>query len=153
MAWWQGRGVILRWWWWYLLRFLSNKRIISMATFSLLGLGSSPSLPLMFAKASLVIFEERLMRLMNTDSLVGDKDRMFMKSWHFWKASHRFCWWCNFWVDVFFAVFLFWLFLFSPILFHQSVLRYFSSVEVDYRPQIRIPHGGFVIYQFHLLFV
>ena len=43
--------------------------------------------------------------------------------------------------------FLFSLLLFSPIFRQKYVLLYFSSGEVDYRTQIRVPHGGFIICQ------
>ena len=103
VTWWQRRGVTW-WWWWYLIIFFRKKRIISLATVSLLWLGSLPSLPLMCAKASLMVVKYMLTRLMNIDSPVGDKNRLFMESWYFWKASHHFCWRCNFRVNIFFAV-------------------------------------------------
>ena len=54
-------------------------------------------------------------------------------------------------VAVFFAVSFFSLFLSFPIIRHQSALRYFSSGEADSRTRIRVPPGGFIIYQSHLL--
>ena len=61
----------------------------------------------MSPKASLMVFEDRLTRLMNIDSSVGDDDRLFMESLNFWKASHRFCWRWNFLVTFSFAVYFF----------------------------------------------
>ena len=43
--------------------------------------------------------------------------------------------------------------LLSPILRQQSILRYFSSGEVDSHTQIRVTHGGLIIYQSHLLLI
>ena len=104
MAWLQKRGVKLWRWWWYLLRFCSKKLIISLDTVSILWLGSLPSLSPMCATSSLIIFEYMLIRLMNINSLVGGENRLFMESWNFWKASHRFCWRCDFLLAVFFDV-------------------------------------------------
>ena len=61
----------------------SKKLIISLATVSLLWFGSSPSLTPMCEKASFVVFEDRLMRLINIDSLVLDKNIMFMEYCNF----------------------------------------------------------------------
>ena len=52
---------------------------------------------------------------------------------------------------VLFAVSFFLLFLFSTILIYQSAVRYFISNEVYYRIRIRVPPGGYIIYQSHLL--
>ena len=53
---------------------------------------------------------------------------------------------------VFFAVFILPPFYYS-ILSHQSILRYFRSGGVDSRTQIRVPPGGYIMYQSHLLFL
>ena len=95
---------------WVLSRYSSldsKKRIISLSTVSLLLLVIAPNLTLMCAKSSLMVFEESLMRLVNMDYLVVDDNRLFMEYWNFWKASDRFCWRCNFRVDVFFSVYFF----------------------------------------------
>ena len=47
--------------------------------------------------------------------------------------------------------YIFCLFLFSPILSHQSALRYFGSGDVDYRTRIRVLPSGFIIYKSRLL--
>ena len=87
--------------------FSRKKLIIYLATVYLIWLWILPSLPLMRPKASLIIVDERLIRLMNIDYLVGDNNRLFIESWHLWKASHRlFCRW-NFRMNVFFSVYYF----------------------------------------------
>ena len=50
-----------------------------------------------------------------------------------------------------YLLFTFWLFFFPPILSHQSILCYFVSGEVDSRIRIRIPSGGFILHQSHLI--
>ena len=51
-----------------------------------------------------MVFEERLTRLINIKYLVGDDNRLFMESWHLWKASYRFCWRCRFRLAILFSV-------------------------------------------------
>ena len=104
----------------------------------------------MCEKASFRVFEERLTRLVNMDSSEGGDGRLFMESWHFWKY-HIACV-----EDVAFGgcllcCLLFCLFLFSPILIHQSALRYFSSGGVYSRIWIKTPPWGYIIYQYHLI--
>ena len=64
------------------IHILMKKGIISMATFSLLLLENLPSLPSMCEKASLMIVEEKLMRLMDINYLAGENDILLMKSWN-----------------------------------------------------------------------
>ena len=53
------------------------------------------------------------------------------------------------WLSYF--LFPFCLLFFSPIISHQSVLRYFSISEVDSQTRFRVIPEGFIIYQYHLL--
>ena len=53
-----------------------------MANFYLLLLEIPPSLPPICEKAPLTIVEERLMRLMIIHYFMGDKDILFVESWH-----------------------------------------------------------------------
>ena len=57
------------------------------------------------------------------------------------------------WGECLLCCFLFCLSLFSPILSHQSVLRYFNIGEVDSRNRIRVPRVGYIIYQYQLLLI
>ena len=112
-----------------------KKQIISLATVSLLWLGSLPSLPPMYAKSSLVVFEERLTRLMNMDSSVGDNNRILVESWYLWKASDHFYQRCNFRVAVFFDASFFtssFYLLFSATSLYWdnlAAVRYISKLE------------------------
>ena len=127
-----------------------NNQMISLTTISLLSLVISPILPLMWVKSSFKVFEDRLMRLVKMDSLLGDNGRLFMGPWHFWYIHIAFVEETTFgWM--YSLIFPFCLSLFSPILSHQSVLRYYISSEVDSRILIRVPSGGFILYQSHLL--
>ena len=74
-----------------------------------------------------------------------------MEYWHFWKTSDiyifeekTFRWMPSF-------LFPFCLFLFSPILIHYYLLRYFSSGEVDTWTRIIVIPGGYIIFHSHLL--
>ena len=39
----------------------------------------------------------------------------------------------------------------SPIISHHYALRYFISGEVDYQTRTRVPPGGYIMYQSHIL--
>ena len=121
-----------------------KKLIIHLATVYLL-LGSPQILPPMFPKASFMIVEERLMMLMNINSSVGYNNRLFMESLYFMKIFTSLLLKMYFLDECITFCLLFCLFLFSPILIHQSVLSYFSSSEVESWTRIRVPHGGFII--------
>ena len=130
----------------------NHKVIISLANVSLLWLEISPSLPPMCEKESLAIVEERLTRLMNINYLAGDNDihvhgvLKFLNIFTSIFEDATFGWLSYF-------MFPFFLFLFSPITSKNSALRYFWSGEVDSSTQIRVPHGGFIIYQSHILLI
>ena len=124
--------------------------MISLDNISLLRFGRSPILPLMCEKAPLRVLCESLMSSMNMYYLVGYDDILFIESWYFLKAWDHFCWIHNFQAAVLFAV-SFFFFLFSTILSHQSVLRYFSSGEVYAWTRIRVLPGAYIIIKSHLL--
>ena len=82
---------------------------------------------------------------MNMDSLEGDYDSLHMESWYLRKTSDILCLIHNFRAAVLFNFFC--LLLFSPILIHNSALRYFSSGGLDSQNQIRVLPGGYIIFQ------
>ena len=94
----------------------------------------------MCSKAYLMVSEEMLTRLTNTNYLVGDDDRMFTESWNLWKASDCFSWRCNFRVAVFFAVYFF-ASSFS-ILFSATSMNCSTLTAVRYIPKIE---SGFLL--------
>ena len=79
-------------------------RIISLATVSLLWLGSSANFPPMCTKASLMVLDGCWICCINLYSSVVDKYRLFMELIHISKASDILSWRWIFIVDVFFAV-------------------------------------------------
>ena len=94
VAWWQRRGVTW-WWWWYLLNFFKQE-INHLSGYCF------PSLMRKFAKLTSDVWKSVLddcWREVNDvyehRLLGGRKKILFMDSWHFWKASHCFCWRCN----------------------------------------------------------
>ena len=85
------------------------------------------------------------------DSLQVYYYRLYMESWHLIKTSDWFFWRQTFLAAIFSSVSFFRLFLFSPILIHQSTVLYFSSGEVDSQNRWRIIPGGYIIFQSHLI--
>ena len=124
--------------------------MISLYTVSLLWFGGSPSLPLRCAKVTLRVFNYRLTSSMKIVSSERDNNRLYMESWHFWKALYLFFWRHNFWMAVYFSV-SFFIYLFSPILWHQSTFRYFCSGGIDVRTWISILPSDYIFFQYHLL--
>ena len=79
-------------------------RIISLATVSLLWLGSSANFTPMCTKASLMVLDICWIRCINLYSSVVEKYRMFMELIHISKSSYILSWRWIFLVDVFFSV-------------------------------------------------
>ena len=82
-------------------------RIISLATVSLLWLGSSANFPQMCTKASLMVLGDCWRSCINLSSSVVDEDRLFIELIHIPKASDLLSWRRIFLVAVFFAVIFF----------------------------------------------
>ena len=82
-------------------------RIISLATLSLLLLGSSANFTPMCTKASLMVFDDCWISWIDLSSLVVDKYKMFMELMRISKYSYILSWRWTFIVDIFFAVIFF----------------------------------------------
>ena len=82
----------------------------------------------------MVINEERLRRLTNINSLVGEDNRLFIESWNLWKTSDCFCWWCKSRVSVFFYITFFIPYLY--LLLSATSIYCATLAEMRYIPII-----------------
>ena len=110
-------------------------KIISLATVSLLWLGSLANFPPIRTKESLTVLDDCWIRRMKISSLVVNEDRLFMELMHLPKASDHLIWRWTFLVDVLFTVIFFASSFY--LLFWSTCLHCATLTEVRYIPEVK----------------
>ena len=113
----------------------SKHQIIPRATIILLWFGRSTKLTSRWTKASLRVVDERGTREICMVSSDEDYDRIYMKSWNFWKDSYHFCQRQALHTAVLFAVSLFYSSFF--FLISATILNFSTLTAVRYIPGVK----------------